>query len=57
MLASPIFPICSTPPNRLTAQVTDVVAHPLSLPRLELGPNTLEYTDESPSRDVLIEQV
>ena len=35
--------------------ITDVMAHPLSLPRLSLGENTFEYTDESDSRDILIE--
>ena len=27
--------------------ITDVLAHPLSLPRLQLGSNTMQYTDDS----------
>jgi hypothetical protein len=35
--------------------VTDVMAHPLSLPRLNLGENTFKYSDDSTTRDILIE--
>lgn len=35
--------------------VTDVMAHPLSLPRLNLGSNEFKYSDDSSTRDILIE--